>query len=94
MVFSSEGGKWNAVLTEIKRMHKTGRPVLVGTTSVERSEQLAELLQEAEIKYQVGGLAVAGQRARSLASQLAGSAYGRVTVSFDAGSMTCAHSRC
>ena len=53
VVFSSESGKWNAVLTEIKRMHKTGRPVLVGTTSVERSEQLAELLQEAEIKYQV-----------------------------------------
>ena len=53
VVFSSESGKWNAVLTEIKRMHKTGRPVLVGTTSVERSEQLAQLLQEAEIKYQV-----------------------------------------
>ena len=53
VVFSSESGKWNAVLTEIKRMHKTGRPVLVGTTSVERSEQLAELLQEAEITYQV-----------------------------------------
>jgi len=53
VVFSSESGKWNAVLTEIKRMHNTGRPVLVGTTSVERSEQLAELLQEAEITYQV-----------------------------------------
>ena len=53
VVFSSESGKWNAVLTEIKRMHKTGRPVLVGTTSVERSEQLAELLQQAEITYQV-----------------------------------------
>ena len=53
VVFSSEGGKWKAVLTEIKRMHKTGRPVLVGTTSVERSEQLAGMLQEAGIKYQV-----------------------------------------
>lgn len=53
VVFSSETGKWNAVITEIKRMHKTGRPVLVGTTSVERSEQLAELLGEVGIKYQV-----------------------------------------
>ena len=53
VVFSSETGKWNAVITEIKRMNKTGRPVLVGTTSVERSEQLAELLGEAGIKYQV-----------------------------------------
>ncbi len=53
VVFSSESGKWKAVLTEIKRMNKTGRPVLVGTTSVERSEQLADMLQEAGIKYQV-----------------------------------------
>ena len=53
VVFSSESGKWKAVLTEIKRMHKTGRPVLVGTTSVERSEQLADMLQDAGIKYQV-----------------------------------------
>ena len=52
VVFANEGGKWRAVLTELKRMHKTGRPVLVGTTSVERSEQLAALLQKAEIKYQ------------------------------------------
>jgi hypothetical protein len=37
-------GKWKAVVTEITRMHKAGRPVLVGTTSVERSEGLAVLL--------------------------------------------------
>ena len=53
VVFSNEGGKWRAVVTEIRRMHKTGRPVLVGTTSVERSEQLAALLKEEGIKYQV-----------------------------------------
>ena len=32
----SESGKWNAVRREIARMHKKGRPVLVGTTSVEK----------------------------------------------------------
>ena len=37
-------GKWSAVVTEIRRMHKAGRPTLVGTTSVERSEALAKLL--------------------------------------------------
>ena len=37
-------GKWNAVVKEVKRMHKVGRPVLVGTTSVEQSEALAEQL--------------------------------------------------
>lgn len=42
--------KWRAIVTEIKRMHKQGRPVLVGTTSVERSEDLAGLLQEAGVQ--------------------------------------------
>lgn len=45
-------GKWKAVVTEIKRMNKTGRPVLVGTTSVEKSEMLAARLKEAEIRCQ------------------------------------------
>lgn len=34
------------MVTEIRRMHKSGRPTLVGTTSVERSEALAKLLDE------------------------------------------------
>ena len=46
-------GKWKAVVTEIKRMNKTGRPVLVGTTSVEKSEMLAHRLKEADITCQV-----------------------------------------
>ena len=46
VVFRSESGKWNAVRREIARMHKKGRPVLVGTTSVERSEAIARLLDE------------------------------------------------
>ena len=53
MVFYNESGKWKAVVTEIKRMNKAGRPVLVGTTSVERSELLAQRLDQADIKYQV-----------------------------------------
>ncbi|QDZ24222.1 subunit SecA of protein translocase [Chloropicon primus] len=53
VVFRSERGKWNAVMIEIRRMHKTGRPVLVGTTSVEESERLAESLDEEGIPYQL-----------------------------------------
>ena len=53
VVFRSESGKWNAVRQEIARMHKKGRPVLVGTTSVERSEQIAELLDEEGIEYEL-----------------------------------------
>jgi hypothetical protein len=46
-------GKWRATVVEIARMHKTGRPVLVGTTSVEQSEDLSKQLLEASIPHQV-----------------------------------------
>jgi preprotein translocase subunit SecA len=36
--------KWEAIVDEIKRMHDVGRPILVGTTSVEKSEMLSSLL--------------------------------------------------
>uniref|UniRef100_A0A7S0R9H9 Protein translocase subunit SecA n=1 Tax=Chlamydomonas leiostraca TaxID=1034604 RepID=A0A7S0R9H9_9CHLO len=53
VVFRLEQYKWKAVVTEIKRMHKTGRPVLVGTTSVEKSEIVSRMLEEEGIKHQV-----------------------------------------
>lgn len=53
VVFRVAAGKWRAVGVEISRMHKTGRPVLVGTTSVEQSEALAKQLDEVEVPYQV-----------------------------------------
>ena len=53
VVFRSESGKWNAVRREIARMHKKGRPVLVGTTSVERSEEIGRLLDEEGIAYEL-----------------------------------------
>lgn len=60
----SEAGKWRAVVQEIKRMHKTGRPVLVGTTSVEKSEALAGMLEEEGIAYQARGAGRQGGVAR------------------------------
>ncbi|CAA6653840.1 unnamed protein product [Spirodela intermedia] len=53
VVFRSTTGKWRAVVVEISRMNKIGRPVLVGTTSVEQSESLSQQLQEAEIPHEV-----------------------------------------
>src|SRR5690606_19681998 len=41
LIFLAEKDKWAAILDEIKRMHDIGRPVLVGTTSVEKSEMLS-----------------------------------------------------
>lgn len=45
-VWLMPAGKWAAAVTEIKLYHKQGRPVLVGTTSVERSEALAAMLKQ------------------------------------------------
>ncbi|CAO2184734.1 unnamed protein product [Urochloa humidicola] len=53
VVFRATNGKWRAVLVEISRMNKNGRPVLVGTTSVEQSESLSEQLREASIPHEV-----------------------------------------
>uniref|UniRef100_A0A061SHA1 Protein translocase subunit SecA n=1 Tax=Tetraselmis sp. GSL018 TaxID=582737 RepID=A0A061SHA1_9CHLO len=53
VVMRAEDGKWRAVVTEIVRMHKMGRPVLVGTTSVEKSELVGSMLEEKGIPYQL-----------------------------------------
>ena len=44
LIFLSAKDKWESICDEIKRMHDVGRPVLVGTTSVERSEMLSQML--------------------------------------------------
>ena len=44
LIFLSEKDKWASILDEIKRVHDVGRPVLVGTTSVEHSEMLSQML--------------------------------------------------
>lgn len=53
VVFRAAVGKWRAVVVEISRMNKTGRPVLVGTTSVEQSDSLSAQLKEAGIPHEV-----------------------------------------
>ena len=50
-VFKTEMGKWRAVANETAEIHKEGRPVLVGTTSVEKSELLSSLLHEQQIPH-------------------------------------------
>ncbi|KAG6412598.1 hypothetical protein SASPL_125281 [Salvia splendens] len=53
VVFRATTGKWRSVVVEISRMNKTGRPVLVGTTSVEQSDALSEQLREAGLPHEV-----------------------------------------
>ena len=53
MVFKTEPGKWGAIAKECAEMHENGRPVLVGTTSVEKSELLSRLLKEMAIPHEL-----------------------------------------
>ncbi|MEK7793260.1 MAG: SEC-C metal-binding domain-containing protein, partial [Candidatus Hydrogenedentota bacterium] len=46
LVFATELGKFKYVVNEIVEIHKTGRPALVGTVSIEKSELVAKLLKE------------------------------------------------
>jgi preprotein translocase subunit SecA len=53
-VYRTAQEKWEAIIEEIKKYHEVGRPVLVGTTSVEKSEMLSKLLtRKYGIKHEV-----------------------------------------
>jgi preprotein translocase subunit SecA len=51
VVYKTEAAKWKAVAKECAEMHENGRPVLVGTTSVEKSEVLSRLLNELNVDH-------------------------------------------
>ncbi|GBD11561.1 Protein translocase subunit SecA [bacterium HR23] len=53
LVFKTEKAKWEAVVQEIEDLYRKGRPVLVGTTSIENSEKLSAMLQRRGIPHQV-----------------------------------------
>ncbi|WP_316630110.1 preprotein translocase subunit SecA [uncultured Ruminococcus sp.] len=52
-IYRTEHGKFMAIIEEIKRAHANGQPVLVGTISIEKSEQLSKLLKKTGIKHNV-----------------------------------------
>ena len=51
VIYRSEREKWNAVIDEIRDVHETGRPVLVGTVSIEKSEHVSRLLKKYGIQH-------------------------------------------
>ena len=53
VIYLSEKGKFNAIANEIAETNKTGQPVLVGTVSIEKSEELSKILKKKGIKHQV-----------------------------------------
>src|SRR2546426_3010548 len=52
-VYRTEREKFEAVVAEIKEFHESGRPVLVGTISIEKSEHLSTLLKDAAVEHVV-----------------------------------------
>ena len=53
IIYKTENRKYLAVVDEIIKMHKEGRPVLVGTISIEKSELVSDLLKNRGIKHNI-----------------------------------------
>lgn len=53
VVYKTEPAKWQAIAEECAQMHEEGRPVLVGTTSVEKSELLSGLLKQRAVPHEL-----------------------------------------
>lgn len=77
VVYKSEPGKFNATVEQIVERHKNNQPVLVGTTSIENSEKLSEMLKKRGIIHKVLNAKYHAEEAAIVA--LAGQA-GSVTI--------------
>jgi preprotein translocase subunit SecA len=52
-IFRTENEKYNAITKKIIECHKNGQPTLVGTTSIEKSEKISDLLNKKKIKHNI-----------------------------------------
>ena len=52
-VFGTAEAKWNAVVEEICQCHEIGRPILIGTRSIDKSEIISKILTDLKIEHQV-----------------------------------------
>ncbi|HWP66182.1 MAG TPA: preprotein translocase subunit SecA, partial [Candidatus Limnocylindria bacterium] len=77
VVYLSEREKFDAVVQEIRECHERGQPVLVGTTSVEKSERVSKLLKKAGVRHNV--LNAINHEAEANIIAQAGR-YGQVTI--------------
>ena len=83
VIFKNKRGKYKAVVREVESRHATGQPMLIGTTSIEQSEELSHMLDQANIPHSVLNakyhereaaiVALAGQKgAVTIATNMAG----------------------
>jgi preprotein translocase subunit SecA len=66
-VFASSEDKWSAVVDRVQRLHELGAPVLIGTRSVAASEELAKLLDEQGLEYNLLNAVRHAEEARMIA---------------------------
>ena len=77
IVLPTESAKWKRIVLGIRRIHETGRPILVGTRSIRASEHLSELLKAEKLDHQVLHAVYHRQEAQIVAE--AGQ-HGKITV--------------
>jgi len=53
LIYKDQFSKWNAIAETCKNVSSTGQPILIGTKTVEKSEMLAQLLNEYKLSYQI-----------------------------------------
>ena len=53
LIYKDQFSKWNAIAQTCNQVSSTGQPILIGTTTVEKSEMLAQLLNEYKLSYQL-----------------------------------------
>lgn len=53
LIYKDQFSKWNAITQACNKISDTGQPILIGTTTIEKSEMLAQLLNEYKLSYQI-----------------------------------------
>ena len=77
VIYKNEDAKYRAAVQEIKEMHKAGRPVLVGTISIDVSEKIAGMLKKEKVAHEILN---AKQHAREAEIIAAAGQLGKVTI--------------
>ncbi len=76
-VYSTEKGKYHAIIEKIIECHEKGQPILVGTVSIEKSELLSAMLKRRGVKHEVRN---AKQHAKEAEIVAQAGKYGAVTI--------------
>ncbi|HZJ10310.1 MAG TPA: preprotein translocase subunit SecA, partial [Trueperaceae bacterium] len=67
IVFRTQQGKYDSVVEEIREVHATGRPILVGTVTIESSERLSKMLKHRGVQHEVLNAKFHGREAEIVA---------------------------